>query len=306
MLHRPWLAPVVVAFWCLTTGWLLTAKVLPSLRPGAPPGYQAFYANGGRLMPVAWTVQWNGSPLGWALTDAVRTAQGGIDVRNRLRFDRLPLDEMLPGWMGMALQRSLRQEGVGAFDSTGHLSIDAEGRLRTFNSTIGMPGTAERVVLDGVVDQGAVTITVRMGDLRYEATRHLPEQMMIGDELSPQAMMPGLVEGRRWTVPVYSPLRPGASPLQILHALVEGEENMFWDNRLVRVHLVTYREDPSGSREPRCRLWVDRAGRVLKHESSILGSKLAFLRRTDEDSTHLAESVPAQDDGVPTEADPQP
>lgn len=302
MLHRPWLAPVVVAFWCVTTGWLLAAKVLPSLRPGTPPGYQALYSAGGRLVPVAWTVHWNGSPLGWALTDSQHTADGGIDVQNRMRFDRLPLEEILPTWAGRLVQRSLRQGEATGLESAGRLSIDPQGKLRSFHSTIGLPGSEEQVVLDGRVADGAVTINVRVGELRYEATRHLPDQMMLGDELSPQAMMPGLVEGRRWTVPVYSPLRPGTSPLQILHALVEGEENMYWGNRLVRVHLVTYREDPSSSRDPRCRLWVDRAGRVLKHESMILNAKLAFLRRTDDEADVLADTVLRQGDASPSAA----
>jgi hypothetical protein len=72
----------------------------------------------------------------------------------------------------------------------------------------------------------------------------------------------------------------------------------------VRVHVVTYREDPSSPREPRCRLWVDRSGRVLKHESAILGSKLEFVRRSDDDAARLVamlrdEDPPADDAPAP-------
>jgi hypothetical protein len=293
MLYRPWLAPIVVAFWCVTSGWLLVAKILPSLSGGAAPGLQAFYASGSRLVPVGWTVHWNGGPLGWAVADAVRRDDGSVEVSSRLQFERLPLGEMLPGWAGSLVQRSLRSADVTALAATGRLSIDPTGRLRTFSSRVDLPGTPEDVVLEGSVDGGKVLITIRVGDLRYEATRHLPDHMMIGDELSPQATLPGLVEGRRWTVPVYSPLRPGSRPLQILHAEVEGEENIYWENRLVRVHVVAYREDPASPREPRCRLWVDRSGRVLKHESAILGAKLAFVRRSDEEAVQLVEMLRA-------------
>lgn len=293
MLHRPWLAPIVVGFWCVTSGWLLVAKILPTLRAGMPPGYQALYASGSRLVPVGWSVHWNGGPLGWAVTDSLRHEDGSVDVRSHLQFERLPLDEILPGWAGSLVQRSLRSAESTALAATGRLAIDAAGRLREFTSTVDLPGSPEGVVLEGSVEDGKVLITIRVGDLRYEATRHLPDHMMIGDELSPQATLPGLVDGRRWTVPVYSPLRPGRSPLQILHAEVEGEENLYWENRLVRVHLVTYREDPSSPREPRCRLWVDRSGRVLKHESAILGAKLAFVRRSDEEATRLVEMLRA-------------
>lgn len=294
MLHRPWLAPIIVAFWCVTTGWLLVAKVAPALRPGSPPGYQALYASGSRLVPVAWTVHWNGSPLGWALTEARRPAAGGMQVDSRLHFDRLPIDEVLPAWAGLLVQRTLGQQASTAFDAVGHLEIDAAGRLRGFSSAVTLPGALERVVLTGRVDDGRVAITMRAGDLTYEVARHLPDHLLIGDELSPQATLPGLYEGRRWTVPVYSPLRPGQAPLQILHAEVGGEETIFWANRLVSARVVTYREDPTSPREPRCRLWVDRSGRVLKHESALLGAKLEFLRRTDDDAARLAATVAAE------------
>ena len=72
---------------------------------------------------------------------------------------------------------------------------------------------------------------------------------------------------------------------------------MFWDDTLVRVDVVHYRDDPATHREPRCRLWVDRSGRVLKQESLMLGSKLVFLRRSDEAAEDLISSVtmPSED-----------
>jgi len=132
------------------------------------------------------------------------------------------------------------------------------------------------------------------GEARYETTRHLPTTAMIGDELSPQATLPDLYEGRRWTVPVYSPLRPGQSPLEILHAEVTGEETIFWEDSLVRTHVVSYREDPSSNREPRCRLWVDRTGRVLRQEAALLGARVAFVRRPDSEAARLAAADDAE------------
>jgi hypothetical protein len=126
------------------------------------------------------------------------------------------------------------------------------------------------------------------GDLRYETTRHLPTTAMVGDELSPLATLPGLYEGRRWTVPMYSPLRAGQSPLEILHAEVGAEETLFWDGALTKVHVVSYREDPSSSRPSRCRLWVDQSGRVLRQEAALLGARVAFVRQSDDDAIRLA------------------
>lgn len=39
---------------------------------------------------------------------------------------------------------------------------------------------------------------------------------------------------------------------------------------------------------PRCRLWVDTAGRVLKQESQLLGSRLTFLRLPDDEALRIA------------------
>ena len=309
MLQRPWFTPIVVVFWCLTSGWLLVEKILPSLSPGSPPGYQAMYTSEAGLIPVAWTVQWDDRPLGWAIAESQRTPLGGLLVDSRMHFDRLPLDEIVPAWTSLLVRKVLPKEGGLTFDASGRLTIDAAGELRSFMSIVNIPGSTEQVLLNGTVDSGTVRVHVQAGEMRYETTRHLPDQMMIGDELSPQATMTGLYDGRRWTVPVYSPLRAGSSPIEILHAEVGPEETIYWEGRLVRVHPVAYREDPAGHREPRSRLWVDRTGRVLRQEATLLGSKLSFVRRSDEAAARLAatlaEEGPGPDEQPPsTEAVP--
>ena len=308
-LQRPLLTPVIVGFWCLTSGWLLATKVLPSLHPGSPPGQQALYTAGNRLVPVGWTVQWNDRSVGWALTETQRSALDGLIVDSRLHFDRLPLDEMLPPWVRVLVQRTVGNGPESTFDARGRLSIDAAGELRAFTSIVNLPGTAEQVLLNGTIDDGQMRVAIRAGEMRHETTRSFPRHMMIGDELSPQATLPDLYEGRRWTVPVYSPLRPRQTPIEILHAVVGGEESMFWDDSLVRTRVVSYHEDPSGHHEPRCRLWVDLSGRVLRQEALLLGARLSFLRRTDAEAADLAAAagqaaMPAAPERSATEATP--
>jgi hypothetical protein len=292
MLQRPLVTPIVVGFWLVTSGWLFVTKILPSFNPGSPPGHQALYAAGHRLIPVAWSVQWNERPVGWALATSRRTNEGGLIVDSQLHFEKLPLDDMLPAWAGLLMQRAVRGRAASAFDARGQLDIDAGGQLRSFTSRVTLPGANDQVLLAGIVDDGTVSIQINAGGMQYETTRHLPTHIMIGDELSPQATLPGLYEGRRWTVPIYSPLRPGQSPIDILHAEVGPEEALYWEDGLVRVHVVSYREDPSSHREPRCRLWVDLSGRVLKQEAALLGAKMSFLRKTDEAAAWLADSPP--------------
>ncbi len=308
MVIRPWFTPFIVAFWCLTTGWLVIAKILPSLAPGNPPGYQALYTAGGKPIPVAWSVLWNEQPLGWAMSLARPVDGGGMTVESRMRLDRIPLDEVLPGWTRTLVRRMVEgasspsdvplpgsgpivHAGPLGLEARGLLSINASGGLEAFNSTVDLPSVGDTVFLDGTVEDGQVGITIRTKGLRYETSRHLPTTITLGDELSPQAMMPGLEPGKRWTVPTYSPLRIGSSPLEVLHAHVTGEESLFWEDHLVRVVVVEYRDDPASHHRPRSRLWVDRTGRVLRQESQFLGSTLAFLRRSDDAAASLARNL---------------
>jgi hypothetical protein len=302
MLQRPIFTPVIVGFWCVMTGWLAVAKILPAWQAGSPPGHQALYASGDSLLPVAWTVFCNDEPVGWAVTRTTRSAGRGVVVDSHLHFDRLPWDEMLPSWATLLVQRLAAGNQAGTFDARGRLVIDQQGGLRAFSSVVNLPGTEQPLVLTGTVQDGTVAINVVAGELRYEATRHLPTTMMLGDELSPQATLPDLHEGRRWTVPVYSPLRAGRSPIEILHADVGGDETMYWGDGLVRVNVVNYRDDPSSDREPRCRLWVDHAGRVLRQEAALLGAAVAFVRRSDEEAARMA----AAEDGGDAEPPPIP
>jgi hypothetical protein len=309
MLQRPFFTPVVVGFWLVTTGWLVGSKILPSLSPGSPPGHQAFFASSGGLVPVAWTLECNDHPIGWAFTQANHSHRDGLLVDSRLHFDRLPWDEVLPAWASAFVHHVSLPVPHAGFDARGRLSIGSDGQLRSFSSVVTMPGVKETLVLTGMVDDGKVSMFMAAGELRYETTRHLPTTAMVGDELSPLATLPGLHEGRRWTVPMYSPLRPGQSPLEILHAEVGREETLYWGGSLTRVHVVSYREDPSSSRPPRCRLWVDHSGRVLRQEAALLGARVAFIRQSDDEAIRLAaqEGVGAVEPGpadVPEPATP--
>jgi hypothetical protein len=246
------------------------------------------YTSAGELVPVAWTVECNGRRVGWALTRATQPHGHGLFVDTRLHFDRLPWDEMLPSWAAVLMRQAARDKAATAFDARGRLTIDEHGQLRAFSSIVHVPGANDPLVLSGTVDQGRVSMFLAAGELRYETTRTIPPTALVGDEFSPLATLPGLSEGQRWTVPVYSPLRPGQSPLEILHAEVGGEETIAWNDTMMRARVVTYREEPSSTRPPRCRLWVDDTGRVLRQESAILGARLAFVRRLDKDAVRLA------------------
>jgi hypothetical protein len=292
MLRRPWTTTLVIVFWAVSTGWLFTQKIAPLLYTGDPPS--SYFVPEQRDAPVAWTVLWNEEVIGWAISEcSPRTpAEAGWLVTSRLRLDDLPLNDLLPAWVQRLTAASFPPDTTLILDTTGEIWLDGEGHIEEFQSKVFVPDLAQRVVISGTVENGEASITVRSREFVYETSRQLPESGMLGDELSPQAMLPGLTKGQRWTVPIYNPLGFAGSPLTVLHARVEGEVTLFWEDRIVRPLLVSYRDDPAAYREPRVRLWVDRDGRVLKQESQFLGASLAFIRRSDSDARMLAKTVP--------------
>lgn len=299
MLRNAWITPLVIVFWAASTGWLVSQKIAPLLFSGDPPTTR--YLPEHRDAPVAWTVFWNDELVGWAVSECQQRepAEKGWLVTTRLRLDDLPLEELLPEWLTKLAESSFLNEAPLVLDTAGEIWLDSSGNLEQFQSQVILPDLSQRVTIRGVIEGENVAIKVRSRDFVYETSRQLPESRMLGDELSPQAMLPGLTVGRRWTVPVYNPLSFTGSPLTVLHAHVEGEVTLFWEDRIMRPLLVAYRDDPAAYREPRVRLWVDREGRVLKQESEMLGSTLAFLRRNDEDARMLARTVPPFASGRP-------
>ena len=302
MLNRPWLIPVIVAAWAISMNWLVTAKIVPSWSESAPPGNQILYATDNKLIPVAWTVLWNDAPVGYAISRSSRLPDRGLEVESLLHFDFMPLDEMLPLWLKAFVQPGMNRRITIPFDTRGTVILDPHGSLRSFASTVAIPGSTGQIALKGTVNDGLASVVVDAHGMLYEAERRIPEDVMIGDELSPQATMPGLAVGQRWTVPTYSPLRPAGSPIELLHAHVTEEKMFFWQDTLTRVRAVCYRTDPTAPHhDPRFTMLVDMNGRVLKQDSMFLGARLTFVRRSDDDAQQLAVRIDEEEAG----GDPQ-
>lgn len=282
-MHRPLVTFLILAIAGIANGWLFVSKILPTLTPGTPPGYLAFYTTGSKPLPVAWSIMLNDRAVGSALSLAEQTDDGGLIVRSNLQLDHLPVDEIVPAWAQIFIGNVLAAHPAISLEAAGRMKIDRLGRLRQFQSLVQVPGSAQQVKLEGTItDENKVIVSLRAGGIHYETSRYIPDEVAIGDELSPQATMPGLYQGRTWVVPIYSPLRPGHKPLEILHAKVFGQETLHFDGQFVTTDIVNYRSDTSDHHPPRSRMWVEPRGRVLRHEAVILGSKLEFIRVTDD------------------------
>ena len=271
---------LIVLFASIANGWLFITKIWPTIGSDKPPGYQSMYAPSEHAKTVAWVIKLNGKTVGSAVSTVEPTPSSTATVWSNLQLNSLPLGDLLPPWA----HALLKVNGVTLLttielDVWGRMQIDSHGALREFDSVVKIPRVQQDVHLHGRIDaENQVTVLLQSGDLQYETKRYLPNELSIRDELSPQANMPGLSQGQRWTVPIYSPLRPSKKPIELVYAHVSGHEVLRFGNQLITTDVVNYRTTPNGHRQPRSRIWVGPRGQVLQHESVILGKRLLFLR----------------------------
>jgi len=283
MEHR-WTQLVITLFWLATMTWLTVEKILPPLRRGEPPSFHSVYANvEASTRPIVWSVTWNGSPMGWATTQATHPTAGMTEINSHVHFSRIPVEEMAPVWMRGVVHSAMAPLGEQIeMDAFNRMEIDPLNRLTAFRSSIRISSVPQEIVMQGSVDGSMLKLRVDAGELTYNTERYMPHDALIGDELSPQCQLPGLHAGQRWTVPVYNPLRPPDSPMEILQANVEGPESIIWNGESASALVVVYRSDSGAafgsSSAARGKMWVDATGTVLRQEIDLLGSKLAFNR----------------------------
>ncbi|MGO8691526.1 MAG: hypothetical protein ACLQLG_18035 [Thermoguttaceae bacterium] len=280
-----WSSIAVCLLWAITMGWLIAEKVLPPLMLGEPPSYRAIAYARSDQATIGWNVLVNDKRVGSAVSTAVKTAEGSTEIQSHVHFDYLPVEEMAPrGLRALVGPVIAPQAGRVPMDCRSTLTVDREGRLTSFRSALDMQSVRNVVRLDGQVDGGQLTLTIRTTDFSYTTDAYVPPNSLAGDALSPQACLPGLRQGQTWTVPSYSLVRPltHPHPMEILVATVEGKERIVWNGKPEEVWLVVYHADSGlgigSDKTPRSRLWVRPDGTVLRQQVMVLACKLTFER----------------------------
>lgn len=285
----------VILVWLAAMSWLVVEKVLPPLQVGEPPNYKAILSETKKQPPICWAIRWNDQPVGFAASIVVKRDDNMREIHSRVFFSQLPLDEMAPGWLGAIVRPMLSRVGSLEMDAQSRLEIDPLDHLTGFESKVRLANIPDAIRMNGTIDGSKLKLAVQSGDFSYRTEKYLPPDALVGDELSPQAQLPGLRQGQKWTMPIYSPFRPPNSPIDILQASVERSDSIVWNEQTYDTMLVVYRND-SGSgllspQEPRGKLWVRRDGLVLKQEVNVFNSRLHFVRLSPSDGERLIESL---------------
>jgi hypothetical protein len=172
------------------------------------------------------------------------------------------------------------------------LTIDPLGRLLGFDSAVQLHPLDEVLRVHGTVDGQQLQLTIDAGGTPFTSEASLPSDALLSDALSPQDRLPGLHTGQKWTVPIYSPLWSAQTPLEIIHAKVEGLEPLFWNGTMEDCWLVVYRSDAESgvdhNQPPRGRLWARRNGTVVRQQIFLFNSAITFERLPDSGAAELA------------------
>jgi hypothetical protein len=293
-MHSRWYNVTVVGLWLASMSWLLAAKVLPPLLTGEPPNYRAILAAQEDNKLVGWKLSLNERPLGWAVSVTQKYPDNTAEIRSRVMLEKLPLDELVSGLLGEILRRSQVLRGSLQMDAQSNLMLDAQGKLKNFDSLVHLEPLGEVIRLEGAIEGPQMSLSVRAGGSWERKDLYFPTDGLLGDEMSPQVCLPNLHPGRTWKVPSINPLRPN-NPVELLEAKVEGLEPLAWSGQTEDVWLVVIRPEGGSSsgfrRAERGRLWVRRDGTVVKQQTAFFNALLTFERLPDEQAARLAERL---------------
>jgi hypothetical protein len=293
-MNSHWYNAAVVVLWLATMSWLVTVQVLPPLQSGEPPSYQQVIEAQNLDPPVGWKVLWKGKQLGWALADTKSQPSGLMtEVHGRVHLDSFPLGSMAPIWLQPFLGLSKKPDDQLHMDACSELLVDSFGRLVRFDSAVQLPPLADEITMHGAVDGGQLELQLRSGNQLYSHEVSLPPKALLADAFSPQTRLPGLHVGQTWSVPVFNPLWPTKSPIEIISAKVERVEQITWNGNVENAWLVVYRHD-SGSKakqRPQCKLWVRRDGAVVRQETVLFDSNIVFVRLPEKETAKLIKAA---------------
>jgi hypothetical protein len=295
-MHSRWYSVTVVFLWLAAMTWLVVYKVLPPLLVGEQPSFPEMLEAQQRELPVAWRLSLNGRKLGWAISATSQLPDGSTQIRSRVHFDHLPVEQFMRGWLIRQAFRVVEPPAIEVeMDTRSILVFDADDRLSGFESEVWL-GSARNVIrVEGTVEGNNLLLSIHSADLPDPPTLppvRIPPHSMVGDALSPQTRMPGLRVGQSWTTQSYNPLRPD-NPWEVVQAEVESVEPIVWGNQTEEARLVVFRRD-SGfgllgrQPAPRGRLWVRSDGMVLRQEVVLLDSTLVFDRYPSIEEAGLA------------------
>ena len=265
---------IVVTLWAGTMSWLMVARILPPFFHGEPPTHGTLVHD-----PVCWEIQYNGQPVGNAVSQAVPGAMSTTEIHSRIKIDGIEVRELAPQWMS-SLVRSL---GAVSLDTRSVFVLDSLHNLASFSTKVKLNDLPVIMRVRGKVEGSELKLTIQSGDVTHAPVSYpIPSYSSLSSELIPDPKMLQVYVGRKWQQEVYSPFRPPGNSLEILEAEVVEERHI--EHRAERVHArkIEYRSlstaGVNADNRLRAVVWVAEDGMVLRQDVYLMDAKLRFER----------------------------
>ena len=277
---------VVTLLWGATMSWLLVAKILPPFFNGDPPSTGTLLKN----QAVAWSIEVDGAPVGYAVSQAVAGALDATEIHSRVSLTSIPLKEIAPHWMANLVQNL----GDIQLEMRTRTTIDPLGRLASFDTKVWVNELPSAIRMLGSVREGALQIKLQAGDFKRRFEYPWPKDAWLGRELTPDAKLLQVYVGRKWQREVYSPFSAPQNPIEMVEAEVVEERPILHQGRLVNARLVEYRTltgaGIAADNRLRSSVWVAEDGTVLRQDAYFMNVRLRFERLDDEQAREMAGS----------------
>lgn len=264
----------VVVLWLSSMTWLVSERILPSFFDGEPPLAEAYETG----QAVAWGVEWQGRPVGYAASVRLSGVGGSTDLHNRVVLQDIPLMDLAPAWMRSAIG----DLGDITFDARTRIEFDSLGNFSAFESRISINDLPSVLNISGRVEDSFLNLHVRSGDISYSTPIYLPDSKALNEVLFPDAKLPQMYVGRCWREEIYSPFHSPGNPVEAVQAKVVSVEAIRYGGELRRALRIEYRT-MAGSGVPQdaglqAESWVEDSGNVLRRDVYLGSSKLRFTR----------------------------
>jgi hypothetical protein len=271
----------VILLWIGSMSWLLVDKILPSFHEGEPP-IAAGYEPG---VPIAWKVLWGDREVGYAASKRTPGVLGTTNLENRVVLEDVPLLDLVPALM----RRVVGDIGSMKFDAKTTLEFDSLDNFSKFDSYVEINDVSSVLELHGKVNGAFLDVKVTFGDVRYEPKVPIASQAALSEALFPDAKLPYLYVGRRWTEEIYNPFHAPNAPIETVDVEVTGIETLSMDGENHRVMRVEFSGPPAPGVPEDARLqaiaWVRESdGVVLRQDVLISTSKLRFDRLPEKEA----------------------
>jgi hypothetical protein len=271
----------VVVLWLGSMSWLMIDKILPSLHEGEPPLAAGFEPG----VPVAWKVSWGDRAVGYAASMRTPGVLGTTNLENRVILEDVPLLDLVPALM----RRVVGDIGSMKFDAKTTLEFDSLDNFSKFDSYVEINEVSSVLELHGKVNGAFLDMNVKFGDVRYEPKVPIANQAALSEALFPDAKLPYLYVGRRWSEEIYNPFHAPSAPIETVDVEVTGIETLSMDGENHRVMRVEFSGPPAPGVPEDARLqaiaWVRQSdGVVLRQDVLISTSRLRFDRLPEEEA----------------------